>query len=141
MEIASGVLYHFIGGFSSGSFYLPFKRVRVWAWESYWIVGGLFSWLIVPWLAAALTVPDFLDIIRATAGSTLGWTYLFGLLWGIGGMTFGLSLRYLGMSLGMSARLSMRASGRSQCLESMRLNLSKSTTATTRQTRGISLSW
>jgi len=99
------VLYHFIGGFSSGSFYLPFKRVRVWAWESYWIVGGLFSWLIVPWLAAALTVPDFLDIIRATAGSTLGWTYLFGLLWGIGGMTFGLSLRYLGMSLGMSVVL------------------------------------
>jgi len=105
MQAVLGVFFHFIGGFASGSFYIPFKKVRGWAWESYWIVGGLFSWLLVPFLAALLTVPHFMDIIRHTDGITLFWTYIMGLLWGIGGLTFGLSMRYLGMSLGMAVAL------------------------------------
>ena len=105
MEIALGVFYHFIGGLASGSFYLPFKRVRSWAWESYWIVGGFCSWLIAPWVAAWLTVPGYREIIAATPADTLFWTYFMGLLWGIGGLTFGLSIRYLGLSLGMSVAL------------------------------------
>jgi L-rhamnose-H+ transport protein len=105
VNVLSGVLLHFIGGFASGSFYLPFKRVRGWSWESYWIVGGCFSWLIAPWVAASLTVPGFMRIIDDTDLQTLFWTYLLGLLWGIGGLTFGLSMRYLGLSLGMSVAL------------------------------------
>ena len=105
MQVALGVLYHFIGGFASGSFYLPYKRVRGWSWESYWIVGGLFSWLIAPWVAAKLTVPGYAEIIEATPVTTLFWIYVMGLLWGVGGLTFGLSMRYLGLSLGMSVAL------------------------------------
>lgn len=105
MQAILGVFFHFIGGFASGSFYIPFKKVRNWAWESYWIVGGFFSWLIVPFLAAWITIPDFLSIIRATDGATLFWTYFMGILWGIGGLTFGLTMRYLGLSLGMSVAL------------------------------------
>src|SRR2546423_9829516 len=105
MQVILGVIFHFIGGFASGSFYIPFKKVKGWAWESYWIIGGLFSWLIVPFLAAYITVPHFMDIIRATKPSIVFWTYIMGLLWGIGGLTFGLSMRYLGMSLGMSVVL------------------------------------
>ena len=63
MESLLGILFHSIGGFSSGSFYMPFKKVKGWAWESYWIVGGFFSWLIVPPIAAYLTIPDFVEII------------------------------------------------------------------------------
>jgi L-rhamnose-H+ transport protein len=105
MGVILGVIFHFIGGFASGSFYIPFKKVRGWAWESYWIIGGLFSWLIVPPLAAVLTVPGFADIISNTDNAILGWTYLMGLLWGIGGLTYGLGIRYLGMSLGNSVIL------------------------------------
>jgi len=105
MQAILGVFFHFIGGFASGSFYIPFKKVKNWAWESYWIVGGFFSWLIVPFLAAWITVPDFLAIIRSTDGITLFWTYFMGVLWGIGGLTFGLAMRYLGLSLGMSVAL------------------------------------
>jgi L-rhamnose-H+ transport protein len=105
MSVLLGVVFHFIGGFASGSFYLPYKKVRGWSWESAWIVGGLFSWLLVPWAAAKLTVPGFMNIIHDTPAITLFWTYLMGLLWGIGGLTFGLSMRYLGMSLGMSVAL------------------------------------
>lgn len=105
MQIILGIIFHFIGGFASGSFYIPYKKVKGWHWESYWIVGGLFSWLLVPFLAAALTVPAFLNIIQTTDTSVIFWTYFMGLLWGIGGLTFGLSMRYLGLSLGMSVVL------------------------------------
>ncbi|GAA0559970.1 L-rhamnose/proton symporter RhaT [Chitinophaga japonensis] len=105
MQAILGVFFHFVGGFASGSFYIPFKKVRNWAWESYWIVGGFFSWLIVPFLAAWITVPDFLAIIANTDGLTIFWTYFMGVLWGIGGLTFGLAMRYLGLSLGMSVAL------------------------------------
>jgi L-rhamnose-H+ transport protein len=102
MQVIFGIIYHFIGGFASGSFYMPFKKVKGWHWEVFWLVGGLFSWLIVPPLAACLTVPGFSSIISHTSSSTLGYTYLFGLLWGFGGLTYGLGVRYLGMSLGNS---------------------------------------
>jgi L-rhamnose-H+ transport protein len=105
MQALLGVIFHFVGGFASGSFYLPYKKVKQWNWESYWLAGGLFSWLVVPLIAAWLTVPNFISIIHQTDSSTLFYTYLMGLLWGIGGLTFGLSMRYLGMSLGMSVAL------------------------------------
>lgn len=107
MQVILGVIFHFIGGFASGSFYIPYKKVKGWHWESYWIVGGLFSWLIVPPVAAWLTIPGFADIIRGTEFSTLCITFMFGLLWGIGGLTYGLGVRYLGVSLGSSIILGL----------------------------------
>jgi len=107
MGIILGVIFHFIGGFASGSFYMPYKKVKGWSWESFWIVGGLFSWLIVPPLAAYLTIPGFMDIIKSSSSTVLGSTYLMGLLWGIGGLTYGLGVRYLGVSLGSSIILGL----------------------------------
>jgi len=107
MAVILGVIFHFIGGFASGSFYIPFKKVKGWHWESYWIVGGLFSWLIVPPIAAYLTVPHFADIISHTGFRTLALTFMFGILWGIGGCTYGLGVRYLGVALGSSIILGL----------------------------------
>jgi len=109
MQVIFGVIFHFIGGFASGSFYIPYKKVKGWAWESYWIVGGLFSWLIVPPLAAWLTIPHFTEIIHDTNGGILLLTYFFGLLWGVGGLTYGLGVRYLGVSLGSTIILGLCA--------------------------------
>lgn len=100
-----GFIFHLIGGFASGSFYIPYKKVKGWSWESYWIVGGLFSWLIVPFISAWLTIPNFLSVIANIDASTLFITYFLGAMWGVGGLTFGLAMRYLGMSLGMSVAL------------------------------------
>ncbi len=109
MHVLLGVIYHFIGGVASGSFYVPYTKVRKWSWESMWIVGGVFSWLIFPWLAAWLTVPEYANIIRSTSGNFIWWTYLMGILWGIGGLTYGLGIRYLGMALGNSLILGLSA--------------------------------
>jgi L-rhamnose-H+ transport protein len=102
MQTILGIIFHTIGGVSSGSFYMPYKKVKGWSWESYWLVGGLFSWLIVPPLAAYLTIPDFMGIISSATSDVTSFTYLMGLFWGVGGLTYGLGVRYLGMSLGNS---------------------------------------
>ena len=105
MNAILGVIFHFIGGFASGSFYMPYNKVKGWSWESFWIIGGLFSWLIVPPLAAYLTIPGFAGIIRNSSTTILGTTFLMGTLWGVGGLMYGLGVRYLGMSLGNSVIL------------------------------------
>lgn len=107
MGVILGVIFHFIGGFASGSFYMPYKKVKGWHWESFWIVGGLFSWLLVPPLAAFLTIPGFGDIISQAGSTVVGTTFIMGLLWGIGGLTYGLGVRYLGVALGSSIILGL----------------------------------
>jgi L-rhamnose-H+ transport protein len=100
-----GVFFHWLGGLASGSFYVPYKGVKKWAWEVYWLVGGFFSWIICPWVLATLLTNDVVGVLRQQSMSTLWWTYFFGAMWGFGGLTFGLTMRYLGMSLGMGVAL------------------------------------
>src|SRR6201996_9222062 len=97
-----GVFLHWLGGLASASFYVPYRGVKRWAWETYWLVGGVFSWIIVPWFLAGLLTRDLLAVLHEAPASSLAWTYIFGVLWGLGGLTFGLTMRYLGMSLGMA---------------------------------------
>jgi len=107
--IALGVLLHALGGFAAGSFYIPLKKVRGWGWESAWLVNGFFSWIVMPWTVAFLTVPHLGEILTDAPRSSLLWCYIYGVLWGIGGLTFGLSMRYLGMSLGYAIALGLCA--------------------------------
>ena len=100
-----GVLFHAIGGFAAGSFYIPFKFIKKWSWESSWLVLGIAAWMLTPMLMAYLTVPDLGEVLMAADRTTKFYTFLFGMLWGIGGLTFGLSMRYLGISLGMAVAL------------------------------------
>jgi L-rhamnose-H+ transport protein len=100
-----GVVFHAIGGVAAGSFYAPCKRVKGWAWETYWLVLGVFAWIAVPLLMALVIMPNFFEIYTAVQPKVVFWAYIFGLLWGIGGLSYGLSMRYLGMSLGVSVAL------------------------------------
>ena len=100
-----GVLLHAIGGLASASFYLPYRGVKGWSWESYWLVGGIFSWIIAPWAFALVQIPDLLRVLAEAPAGAMLWTYFFGILWGIGGLTFGLTMRYLGIALGMAMAL------------------------------------
>jgi L-rhamnose-H+ transport protein len=100
-----GVVFHWLGGLASGSFYVPFKGVRKWSWESFWLAGGMFSWFICPWIGALLLTKDLFAVLHEVPARTFWMTYLMGTLWGLGGLTFGLTMRYLGMSLGMAIAL------------------------------------
>ena len=109
MAVIWGVILHALGGFASGSFYLPYKKVKGWSWESYWLVGGIISWVFAPWIMGSLTVHNLLGVLRQADSATLLWTYMWGVLWGFGGLTFGLAMRYLGLSLGMAVTLGLCA--------------------------------
>ncbi|MBR5613336.1 MAG: rhamnose/proton symporter RhaT, partial [Bacteroidaceae bacterium] len=107
MEIIIGLLIIAIGAFCQSSSYVPINRIKEWSWESYWMVQGIFAWLVFPFLGAMLAVPaghSLLEIYSAHPTDTL-WTLFFGALWGVGGLTFGLSMRYLGVALGQSVAL------------------------------------
>jgi L-rhamnose-H+ transport protein len=104
-----GVFLHWLGGLSSASFYLGYRGVKHWAWETYWLAGGVFSWIVMPWLLALTMTNDLFAVLRETPGSSLFWSFAFGVLWGTGGLTFGLTMRYLGMSLGMAVALGYTA--------------------------------
>jgi L-rhamnose-H+ transport protein len=103
-----GVVFHWLGGLASGSFYVPYRGVKKWSWEVYWLVGGFFSWIIAPWVLAMINTKELFAVLAQAAQSDpycIGWAYFWGAMWGLGGLTFGLTMRYLGMSLGMAVAL------------------------------------
>jgi L-rhamnose-H+ transport protein len=102
-----GVVFHWLGGLSSASFYVPYKRIKRWSWEIFWLTGGVFSWLLAPWLFASLKTHDLLVVLADTPQRTLFWCWFWGAAWGFGGLTFGLTMRYLGLSLGMAVALGL----------------------------------
>jgi L-rhamnose-H+ transport protein len=106
---ALGVMLHAIGGLAAASFYIPYKRVKGWSWETYWLAGGFFSWVIAPLALLLIIAPEGREALSQASGKDLFWTYFFGVLWGIGGLTFGLTMRYLGIALGYAVALGLCA--------------------------------
>lgn len=107
MEIVIGLLIIAIGAFCQSSSYVPINKIKQWSWESYWLVQGVFAWLVFPILGAMLAVPEgssLFELYLSHPKESL-LTALFGVLWGVGGLTFGLSMRYLGVALGQSIAL------------------------------------
>ena len=109
MEQLLGLLLHSIGGFSSASFYVPAHRVRKWAWETYWISLGFVAWIIMPTVAGLMITSELWIILSQSPSESRIWTFIFGVLWGFGGLFAGLGLRYLGLSLGQSICLGVSA--------------------------------
>lgn len=105
-----GVLLCVLGGLAGATFYLPFKGVRRWAWESYWFVYGVVALIVVPWALALAVSPNLIPVLKATPPWLLGVCYLFGAMWGVGGLTWGLMIRYLGVGLGLAIGCGLCAS-------------------------------
>ena len=108
MDILIGLLIIAVGAFCQSSCYVPINKIKDWSWESYWIVQGVFAWLLLPLLGALLAVPaghSLCELFTGDNSFNILMTILFGALWGVGGLTFGLSMRYLGVALGQSIAL------------------------------------
>ena len=100
-----GVIFHWIGGFCSATNFIPFRGIKRWSWEIYWLIQGVAAWLIAPTAVALVFVPELSTILHTASTTTLLYTCMWGALWGIGGLTFGLAIRYLGIGLGYSIAL------------------------------------
>ncbi len=111
MNSLLSILLMAVGSICAASFYVPIRKIKGWSWESYWLVQGVFSWILVPLLFAWLTVPSgsLNDIVNQSPSSSRWMAVFYGALWGVGGLTFGLSMRYLGVALGQSIALGLCA--------------------------------
>lgn len=100
-SILLGIFWHFIGATSAACFYAPLKKVTNWSWETMWAIAGLFSWILLPWTISYFLLPDFFGYYGSFSSSILLPVFLFGAMWGIGNIGYGLTMRYLGMSMGI----------------------------------------
>ncbi|HOX58811.1 MAG TPA: L-rhamnose/proton symporter RhaT [Candidatus Paceibacterota bacterium] len=99
---ALGVVIFALGGLAGAVFYLPFKKVKNWAWESYWFIYAVAGLIVVPWVLALITSPNVTSVLKQAPGKELWYCYLCGAAWGVGGLTWGLMIRYLGVGLGLA---------------------------------------
>jgi L-rhamnose-H+ transport protein len=102
-----GVIFHWIGGFASATNFIPFRGIKRWSWEIYWLIQGFAAWIVAPLVLASLLVPNLFRILHAAPQSSINYALLWGALWGIGGLTFGLAIRYLGIALGYAIALGL----------------------------------
>ncbi len=104
MDSATGIFLFAVAGLFSASFYTPLKFVK-WRWELMWIFYSISALIIAPMLIATIAIPSCWQAFQEVEGSVLIWTFIFGAMWGVGGLTFGLSMRYLGIGLGTAVAL------------------------------------
>jgi L-rhamnose-H+ transport protein len=106
MNTIIGLIIIAIGSMGQSSSYVPINKVKEWSWENFWLVQGVFAWLVFPILGAfmANSLPELIQAYSTNSGAALQ-SVGYGALWGIGGLTFGLSMRYLGIALGQSVSL------------------------------------
>jgi L-rhamnose-H+ transport protein len=102
-----GVMYHWIGGFASATNFIPFRGIKRWSWEIYWLIQGFAAWIVAPIVLAGLLVPHLFAILHAAPHSSIFYAFFWGALWGVGGLTFGLAIRYLGIALGYAIALGL----------------------------------
>ena len=107
LNILAGILLIAMGAFSSGSFAVPFGKIKGWQWETYWMIFSIGAYIIFPLLACLVFAPGFVSIIRETDSQTLVSVFLLGAVYGVGNLSFGLALRYLGLSLGYALSLGL----------------------------------
>ncbi|MGD8777376.1 MAG: L-rhamnose/proton symporter RhaT [Ignavibacteria bacterium] len=105
MESLQSIFLIAIGSACAASFYVPINKVKEWSWESYWVIQGIASWILAPWVFAYFTVPNLGDVLSNSPANAVFMSIFFGMLWGVGGLTFGLSMRFLGIALGQSIAL------------------------------------
>ncbi|HEY0758970.1 MAG TPA: L-rhamnose/proton symporter RhaT [Acidisarcina sp.] len=100
-----GVVFHWIGGLASASNFIPFRPIKRWSWEIYWLIQGFAAWIVAPLFLAWLLVPGLAAILHAAPATSFWHAMFWGVMWGVGGLTFGLSIRYLGIALGYAIAL------------------------------------
>ncbi len=104
-EILAGIGWHMVGAASAAAFYAPIGKVRKWSWETTWAVAGFFSWILLPISVSYLLLPDIYDFYGSINSHTLLKVALFGAMWGVGNVSYGLTMRHLGISLGVGVAI------------------------------------
>src|SRR6266568_4287158 len=103
--ILTGIGWHMVGAASAASFYAPIEKVKKWSWETTWAVAGLFSWILLPTTVSMFLLPNYGAFYAAIDSGVLWKVALFGAMWGVGNVNYGLAMRHLGISLGIGVAI------------------------------------
>src|SRR5580658_9325128 len=103
--ILVGIGWHLVGAAMAATFYAPIDKVKKWSWETTWAVAGLFSWILLPVTVSLFLLPDFPAFYASIDANVLLKVALFGAMWGVGNVSYGLTMRHLGMSLGIGVAI------------------------------------
>ena len=103
--ILAGIGWHIVGAAMAASFYAPIEKVRKWSWETTWAVAGIFSWILLPISVSLLLLPNFPGFYESIGPHVLLKVALFGAMWGVGNVSYGLTMRHLGISLGVGVAI------------------------------------
>jgi L-rhamnose-H+ transport protein len=103
--ILAGIGWHIVGAACAASFYAPIEKVKRWSWETTWALAGFFSWILLPIGVSLLLLPDFRGFYASIDAHLLLKVALFGAMWGVGNVSYGLTMRHLGMSLGIGVAI------------------------------------
>src|SRR3984957_2551264 len=104
-SVVAGIGWHVIGAGMAASFYAPIEKVKKWSWETTWAVAGFFSWILLPIGVSLILLPDFRGFYASMGPHLLLKVALFGAMWGVGNVSYGLTMRHLGMSLGIGVAI------------------------------------
>lgn len=104
-SVFTGIGWHMVGAAAAASFYAPIEKVKKWSWETTWVIAGIFSWVLLPITVSLILLPAFIGFYAAIPGHVLLLMFLFGCMWGVGNVSYGLTMRYLGMSLGIGVAI------------------------------------
>ena len=105
MSLIAGIGWHMVGAASAASFYAPIEKVKKWSWETTWAIAGIFSWILLPIGVSFVLLPHFGAFYGSISSAVLLKVALFGAMWGVGNVSYGLTMRYLGMSLGIGVAI------------------------------------
>src|SRR5580692_5153525 len=105
IAILAGIGWHIVGAAMAASFYAPIEKVKNWSWETTWALMGVFSWILLPLSMSYIVLPHFSAFYAAQPGKLLLEVALFGAMWGVGNISYGLTMRHLGMSLGIGVAI------------------------------------
>jgi L-rhamnose-H+ transport protein len=104
-NILAGIGWHMVGAASAASFYAPIDKVKKWCWETTWAAAGFFSWILLPVGVSLVLLPHFFVFYSAIPSSILFKVALLGSMWGVGNVSYGLTMRHLGISLGVGVAI------------------------------------
>jgi L-rhamnose-H+ transport protein len=105
IAILAGIGWHTVGAACAASFYAPIEKVKQWSWETTWAVAGFFSWILLPIGMSLILLPNFHAFYASQPAGLLFKVALFGAMWGVGNVSYGLTMRHLGMSLGIGVAI------------------------------------
>jgi len=110
MELLLPFVLLIFASFFQGSFGLGMKYMSPLSWEAWWLVHVTIAMILFPLLWAIIVVPNLFEIILSSPIESIQMAMLYGFFWGIGGIMFGVSVPYIGLSLTMGIVMGLAGS-------------------------------